>query len=46
MELYLTFWRTCYSCVSVKFPGKDLVGQYIPDFRDTEIYERTKIQQL
>ena len=36
--MILLWWRsillhdTCYSYINVKFPGKDLLGQYISDF--------------
>ena len=39
--------HTCYCYISVKFPGKDLIGQYISDFyRRSENSKRSEIQKV
>ena len=47
MALYLTLCQAHYSYISVKFPGKDLLGQYISDFyHHSENSKRSEIQKL
>ena len=47
VALYRTLYHTCYFYISVKFPGKDFLGQYIFYFyRHSEYFKRPEIQKL